>query len=172
MGERLQAIDVALNNELREHEFYKKQADRTKNPLGKAMFKQIGEEELEHHERLKELNEKWKKDEKWPETLPLKVEKTVIKDILVDVLKGVEKQPESDADDLEAVRTAIEFEYKGVDFYKKLENMVSDPKEKRFFSLLAGIEHDHALSLQEAEEFLTDPESYYRRVEHHSMDGG
>jgi rubrerythrin len=35
-----------------------KHAQRTKNPIGKAMFQQIGDEELGHYERLKELHQK------------------------------------------------------------------------------------------------------------------
>ena len=33
--ERLNALEVALNNEMREREFYLKNANRTKNPLGR-----------------------------------------------------------------------------------------------------------------------------------------
>jgi len=168
---RMKAIDVALNNELRERDFYYMHADRTKNPVGKAMFKRIGDDELEHYERLKQLNEKWTKEEKWPETVPLEVQDTKIKDVLVDVLKKIEKKSVTDADDLDAIRTAIDFEYKGVQFYKDLADMVSDPKEKQFFTLLSGIEKEHALSLQDAEEYFTDPESYFRKMEHHSLDG-
>ncbi|UCF71933.1 MAG: ferritin-like domain-containing protein, partial [Deltaproteobacteria bacterium] len=69
--ERLNALEVALNNEAIEREFYLKNAKRTKNPVGKAMFKQIADEELEHYERLKELYEKRERKEKWPETVPL-----------------------------------------------------------------------------------------------------
>ena len=48
--ERLNALEVALNNETREREFYLKNAERTKNPLGKTMFKQIAADELEHYD--------------------------------------------------------------------------------------------------------------------------
>ena len=65
---RLSALEVALNNEMREHEFYVKNAKRTRNALGKAMFQKIGEDELEHYQRLKELHQKWEKQQKWPET--------------------------------------------------------------------------------------------------------
>ena len=53
-----------------------------------------------------------------------------------------------------------------------LRDSVDNPKEKAFFSLLAQIENEHYLSLKDVEEFLTDPVSYYRRMEHHGLDGG
>ena len=61
--DRLNALEVALNNELKERAFYLKHAQRTKNPIGKAMFRQIGNEELDHYERLKQLHQKWGKNE-------------------------------------------------------------------------------------------------------------
>jgi rubrerythrin len=45
MKERLDALQVALTNEMREREFYLKNAARTSNPAGKAMFQQIAAEE-------------------------------------------------------------------------------------------------------------------------------
>ncbi|UCC65920.1 MAG: ferritin family protein [Deltaproteobacteria bacterium] len=170
--ERLNALEVALNNEMREREFYLKNAERTRSPLGKAMFQQIGDEELEHYERLKQLHQKWEKQEKWPETVPLKVKNTIVKDVLADITKKVDEMPEGDADDLEAVRTAIDFEAKGAKYYAELRDMVSDAKEQQFFDLLSRIENEHYLSLKDTEEYFVDPASWYRRAEHHSLDGG
>ena len=169
--DRLNALQVALNNELREREFYLKNAERTQNPLGKRMFKQIGDEELEHFERLKELHHRWTNQQRWPETVPLKVNDTVVKDILVDFVQKAGEGTEGDDDDLKAVRTAIDFEAKGTKFYAELRDRVSDEKEKQFFDLLSRIEHEHYLSLKETEEYLTDPASWYRRMEHHTLDG-
>ncbi len=169
--ERLNALEVALNNELREREFYLKNAERTRNPLGKAMFKQIGDEELEHFERLKELHEKWEKQEKWPETVPLKVKNTIVKNILLDFIKKVGEGSGGDDDDLNAVRTAIDFEAKGAKHYAELRDSVSGEKEKQFFDLLSKIEHEHYLSLKDTEEYFSDPASWYRKEEHHTLDG-
>jgi rubrerythrin len=170
--ERLNALEVALNNEMREREFYLKNAKRTKNSLGKAMFQQIADDELEHYERLKELHQKWNKQEKWPETVPLKVKNTIVKDILVGFIKKVDESRKGDADDLEAVRTAIDFEAKGAKYYAQVRDDVSDPKEKQFFDLLSRIENEHYLSLKDTEEYLLDPTSWYRKMEHHTLDGG
>ena len=169
--ENMNALEVALNNEMREREFYLKNAERTKNPVGKAMFNQIADEELEHYERLKEIHERWERNEKWPETIPLEVKDTIVKDILKDSVKNLDKMPEKDDDDLKAIQTAIDFESKGASHYAKLRDDVSDPKEKEFFNLLASIEHEHYLSLKDTEEYLTDPASWYTKTEHHGLDG-
>jgi rubrerythrin len=169
--ERLNALEVALQNEMREREFYLRNAQRTKNPLGKAMFQQIGDEELEHYEKLKELHKRWESQETWPETVPLKVKDTLVKDILLTMLNKAEEIPEGDTDDLEAIRKAIDFEASGAKHYAKLRDDITDPHEKHFFDLLAKIENTHYLSLKDTEEFLTDPISWYRKKEHHGLDG-
>jgi len=84
----------------------------------------------------------------------------------------VDKTAKGDADDLQAVRTAIDFEAKGAKYYAQLRDDVSDPKEKQFFDLLSRIENEHYLSLKDTEEYLTDPTSWYRKMEHHTLDGG
>lgn len=171
MKNRLDALEVALTNEMREREFYLKNAERTQNSAGKAMFQQIAAEELEHYERLKQLHENWSKNQKWPETVPLKVKETNVSTILKEMVKKASRIPKGDADDLKAIRTAIDFEANGAVFYAGLRNDCTDPKEKAFFNLLADIEHEHFVSLKDAEELLTDPVSWYRKKESTGLDG-
>ncbi len=169
--ERLNALEIALNNESREREFYLTHARRTKNPVGKAMFQQIADEELEHYERLQELHEKWQTLGSWPETIPLIVKGTVVKDVLKTVISKIDQLPPTDNDDLQAVREAIAFEAKGAKTYADLCDQVTDAREKQFFSLLSDIETEHYLSLKDTEELLTDPASWYRKKERSGLDG-
>jgi rubrerythrin len=171
-AERLNALEVALNNELKERTFYLKHAKRTKHQLGQLMFQRIADEELEHYERLQELHGKWVNGERWPETVPLMVGGTNVKNILNGILRKIDETREGDSNDLKAVRTAIDFEAKGSRFYAELSAMVTDSKEKQFFNLLSSIEHEHYLSLKDTEEYLIDPASWYRKIEHHTLDGG
>jgi rubrerythrin len=169
--DRLNALQVALNNETREREFYLKHAKRTKNALGRRMFEQIGDDELEHYERLKQLHQKWAKQEKWPDTVPLQIRDTIVKDVLLEFVKKVDETAKGDSDDLEAVRTALDFEAKGAKFYAELRDSVSNPKEKQFFDLLSKMENEHYVSLKDTEEYFIDPASWYRKAEHHTLDG-
>jgi rubrerythrin len=170
MEERLNALEMALKNEMTERNFYLKNAERTNNPLGKAMFAQIAEEELEHYERLSQLAEAWKKDQKWPETIPLKVKETAVKAVFGAAARGA-VQTSGDDDDIKAVRVAIEFEARGAQFYAELRDRSADPKEKAFFELMANIEHEHFTSLKDTEEFFTNPEGWFRKQESSGLDG-
>lgn len=171
MNKRMNALKFALENEQKERDFYLVNARRTKNMAGKNMFKQIADEEKEHYEVLKKLHEQWEKKKKWPATVPLKVKKSLAGSILKSLSEKKAARIKGNEDDLKAIRTAIDFEARGVALYTKLENGSTDPKEKDFFNLLAGIERQHFLSLRDTEEFLTDPAAWYQNAEKTTMDG-
>jgi rubrerythrin len=171
MEERLNALEMALNNEMTERNFYLKHAERTSNPLGKAMFLQIADEELEHYERLSQLAEVWKKDQKWPETIPLAVKETAVRAVFGAAAKETAQASGGDSDDLNAVRVAIDFEAKGAQFYAELRDRSKDPKEKAFFELLANIEHEHFTSLKDTEEFFVNPQGWFQNREASGLDG-
>jgi rubrerythrin len=171
MEKRMNALKFALENEEKEREFYLVNARKTKNLAGKNMFKQIASEEKEHYEVLKKLHDQWEKQKKWPATVPLKVKKSLAGSILKSMAGKKSARIKGNENDLKAVRTAIDFEARGVDLYTKLEKASTDPREKVFFNLIAGIERTHFLSLRDTEEFLTDPVSWYQNTEKTTLDG-
>lgn len=168
---RIEALEIALTNEKREGEFYRKHAERTKDPLGKKMFNTLADDENEHYNRILELHKKLSNEGKWPETVPLKVKDTEVKDVLQSVVDGVDTSAEANTDDLEAVKIAIEFEAKGEAFYKNLRESVEDPQEQMFYGLLETIEREHRLSLQDTYEYFKDPEGWFERMEKPGLDG-
>ena len=156
--ERIKTMEMAISNEMRERKFYLKQAARSKNPLAKTMFQQIADDELEHYKRLKEMEERWK--EAFPETIVPEIHGMDLQGTLKDLLATLDTLPETDQDELQAIRTAIDFEKKGADRYIRLRNFVTDEKEKAFFGLLAEMELEHLRMLKQTESFLTNPENW------------
>ncbi|HDQ03698.1 MAG TPA: hypothetical protein ENN23_03880 [Deltaproteobacteria bacterium] len=171
MDKRMNALEFALENEQRERDFYLANARRTKNLAGKNMFKQIADEEKEHFDVLKKLHSKWEQNKKWPASVPLKVKKSLTDNILISMAGKKSARIVGNDDDLKAIRTAIDFEARGVALYTKMEKESTDPKEKAFFNLLASIERSHLLSLRETEEFLTDPATWFQNMEKPMLDG-
>ncbi len=169
--ERMDSLELALKNEANERKFYLDHAQRTDNALGKEMFLEIADDELEHFQRLKELHTAWAEKGKWPETVPLKVKETKVRALIGQHAKKPAPSPASNADDLKAVQIAIEFEANGASFYASLRDRSTDQKERDFFNLLADIEHEHYISLRDVEEYLKDPEGWFRRTERHTLDG-
>ena len=172
MNKRLNALKFALENEQKERDFYLANARRTKNLAGKNMFKQIADEEKEHYEVLKKLHDQWEMKKKWPTTVPLEVRKSLAGSILKSLSDKKAARLKGNEDDLKAIRTAIDFEARGMALYTKLEKESIDPKEEKFFNLIASIERQHFLSLCETELFLTDPATWYQNMEKPILDGG
>jgi rubrerythrin len=156
--DRIKALELAITNEMRERKFYLKHADRTKNPLGRAMFQQLAEDEREHYERLKEMEERWK--DTFPETVPAEIGQSDLRKTLKQLVDAIEPVPISDENELQAIRTALAFEARGVAHYTTLRDLVTDPKEKAFFGLLAEMEQEHYRILKETKEYLTAPGSW------------
>jgi rubrerythrin len=169
--EQIEALETALNNEITEKEFYLKNARRTANSLGKKMFETIASDEDEHYHRILQLKEKLQKEGKWPETLPLEVKGTEVQSVLKKFVDSMDTSQKADTDDMEAVKIAIDFETKGEAFYNKLRDKTDDSREKQFFEMLANMEREHRLSLEDTYEYFKDPEGWFRMKEGHHMDG-
>jgi len=170
--DRIKALEVALNNESRERDFYLKHADRTSNSFGKLMFQSIAKDEDEHYKKILDLHGKLKEEGKWPETIPLKVKGTDMKSILKKVVESVDTSTEADTDDMAAVQIAIDFETRGEKFYSDLRDSVENPIEKEFYDVLATMEREHRLSLEDTLDYFKDPEGWYRMKEKRHLDGG
>ncbi len=148
MKNKIKTIEIALENELREREFYLKHRKRTQTLVGRMIFAKIAREEDEHYQRLKNLHEELSKQGKWPENIDA-VKGTAIKAVLQDIINDAEDSASPDTDDLEAVNIAIAFETEAYNFYSKLRDSSDNESEKDFFNRLAGIEHEHLTALKE-----------------------
>ena len=100
----------------------------------------------------------------------MKVRDTEIGNVLSEFVSKAETSAPSESDDLTAIRTAIDFEAKGMEYYASLRDSITDKKESEFFGLLSSIEREHYLSLKDAEEYFIDPAGWYRSHEHPSLD--
>jgi rubrerythrin len=169
--ERIKSLEIALNNESWERDFYLKHRDRTTNQMGKLMFASIASDEDEHYQRILELHRRLQQEGKWPETLPIKVKGTEVRAVIQKVVNAVDPAAKADTDDLEAVRIAIEFEAKGEAFYRNLAKTVANVMEKQFYELLASMEGEHRVSLLDTMDFFKDPAGWYRIKERLHVDG-
>lgn len=161
----IRSIEMALNNEVREREFYLRCARETDNPLGRATFEVLANEELEHIEKLKELHHRLGTEGSWPETLPLTVSESNIEGVLEGFLDHYKEALAGDTGLLDAVRKAIETEAASAEFYLDLREKVESPTEKSFLKLLAAVEMEHCLSLKNTEAYLLDPEGWLEKKE-------
>jgi len=163
--EKVKAIEIAFENELKERDFYLKQSEKTNDSLGKKMFATLAQEEEEHYEYLKTLHEEMKKIGKWPEYISAEIKGTNVKKVLEEFVDKVEYSSASTADDKEAIKIAIEFEKKAHAFYTDLISKAEHPDEKTVFEQLAALEFEHATSLEETLNYFENPADWFAENE-------
>jgi rubrerythrin len=171
MESKMKAIEIALENELRERDFYFKQADKTSNSVGKKMFAAIAEDENEHYKKLKTIHQELEKSGKWPTNVSVIIKDTDVREVLKDLPKLAEKTTSTTSDDKAAIKIAIDFEKKAHMFYTDLRNKAVNSQEKSFFDHLASIEWEHAQSLEDTLLFFEDPATWYEQKEKSQLDG-
>ncbi len=169
--DRMSSIELAIQNESTEMHWYLEQAERSRNPLARAMFETLAADEREHMTRIGELHERLLAAGTWPEDVPLKVAETHIGQVLGGIVTDAGAAADHDDDDLAALRRSAEFEARGSDFYAALARECEDPREREFFSFLSRIEREHMMSVQDTIAYLDDPESYLTRAERGGLDG-
>ncbi len=166
--ERMSSIELALKNEEIEMNFYLQQAQRSQNPLAKAMFQSLAGDEEEHMKRIKGLHGKLIADGSWPNDVPIEVAGTNVPKVLADNAQG---NVEHNSDDINALEKAIAFEATGAKFYADLAALCKNQMEKNFFDFLAQIERAHHLSLTDSLAYLKDPEGWSMQQERSGLDG-
>ncbi|HYB21127.1 MAG TPA: ferritin family protein [Thermodesulfobacteriota bacterium] len=169
--ERIKALEIALNNEVKERDFYLKHSKRTTNNMGKMMFATIAGDEDEHYRRIQELHQRLIKEGKWPETVPIQVKGTEVKAVIQKVIDSVDASAKADINDMEAIKIAIDFETKGEKFYRDLAQRVDNPMERKFYEFLASMEGEHRVSLQDTWDYFQDPAGWLRVKERLHVDG-
>ena len=168
--DRIPSIELAMKNEKSEMEYYQRQADRSTNEVVKKLFETLAGDEREHMHRIRHLHEKLTAEGAWPADLPIKVDGTNIRVVLDNLPRNRHFSVQHDAADLDAIRTAVEFEENGIKFYSDLAQACTNAQERAFFEFLAEMEREHFLSIKDSIFFLEDPEGWFETKERVLLD--
>ncbi len=169
--DRMASMELAINNEREEMAFYNNESARSKNPVAKALFKTLAEEEQEHMTRISALHKKLVADGSWPVEVALEVSGTNVKKILSDFRRELTSTQAHDDDDIAALRKSIDSEAGASKLYADLAAACTSKQEKAFFTFLSEIEHEHRMSLEDSLAYLEDPASWLEAQEHQGLDG-
>ena len=173
-NEALKALTIALKLEKDGYQFYIKASKKTKNLLGKEMFKSIAEEEKKHIERIQNIYGGLKKSKEWPETSKkAEGEKKSVKfeTIFNKVNNDIKKSLEIDPGDIEAIKIAKEMEIKGYKFYQERSEKAESLFEKEFYQVLVKEESNHYEVLENTYEYLSNPSDWFSKKERPIYEG-
>ncbi|MDR4509960.1 MAG: ferritin family protein [Candidatus Brocadiaceae bacterium] len=160
MKETLKDIrEIALQMEIDGIKFYNDLAGRTLHPIGKAMFRSFVEDEKLHAKKLRILlsaNEEAMQTEEESEV--------TVKERLVTIFQELGEELKErigvGANDLEALKLAIEIEESGVRFYEQAAKDADNIKNRETYRFLVGEEKTHLDILKNSLEYLENKERW------------
>lgn len=147
------ALNDALDLEIKGHEFYAQCAGHTSNNEGQEFFKYLAGEELVHYNRVSEIyRNNFNRDycEYRERTLKRGEESTIFE----KHVPGGNLDKKSDA--LDALNIATRAEEKSIMLYEDLAGRSSEPEMREFFEILVGEEKNHLSLLENEVEFVTE----------------
>jgi len=171
-GKTLEAIQFAIQMEIDGKVYYQKASGETGNKVGKELFKWLAGEEDKHRQRFEDIYNIIKEQKAWPmvEIQPRKGD--ILKTIFSEAMRTAVPTVKAASAELDIIDEAMEMENKTEKFYSSRGSEAVYDAEKKLYKALAAEERGHFLALVDYREYLFDPAGWFRKAEHHSLDGG
>ena len=167
----IQALETALQMEVEGKEFYHKAGQASHNPLAKKLFLRLAEEEDVHIEKVNEINEAIKIKASWPEKETTFEHEKSLRRVFREAIEDMDRESKTSSSEIEAIKVAMNMEDKSYSFYRSRDEEAVSSAEKSFYQTLTAEEREHYLTLLDSYEYLTDPQSWFTKKEHWSLDG-
>lgn len=135
----LEAIEMAMEAELKANAFYLNAKDKVTTVAGKNLLQQLADFEQTHYDKLNELKTKLSTEGKFIDYAGTQFQ-TFQSEIPAEVAGVIETNKN---EVLHVLNLAIDAEAKAASNYRKLENETADPKGKDMFRKLAEEEILH-----------------------------
>jgi len=168
----LQAIEFAIQMEIDGKKYYLEAGRQSDNKVGKELFHWLAGEEDKHRRIFSSIFNAIRKRKAWPVAGIQPRKGAILDTVFSKELKRVAPTAKATDSELESIAKAIEMENKTREFYENRNQKAGFDAEKQLYSALAAEEQGHYLALVDYREYLVDPAGYFRKVEHHSLDGG
>jgi rubrerythrin len=158
-----QVLEMALQNELKGREILEGARENVQNPLAKATFEFLANEELKHIDLLQQFAASLTGGE-LPDVEDLQAlttpdAKQHIKSIFERFRVAFEAVAATDEPRLEAYRVAEDMERQGHDYYNRAADQATDEKAKKLYQFLAEEEIRHFELIQDTHDYLQQPDA-------------
>ncbi|UCD03335.1 MAG: ferritin family protein [Candidatus Aenigmatarchaeota archaeon] len=165
-------LKAALENEVKGRKLYTQYANTVKNEMARRVFVQLANEELTHIEDIQkflqasddfgEINVK---------SMTSQDSVRHAREIFGKLVSEMEGRVSASDDDNESRDVAMEFEKNGYEYYKLGAKATKNEKLKSFLTWLMEQEQSHYMFIQNAFEYMNNPESWYAGEEHWLLEG-
>lgn len=168
----LEALQFAIQMETDSKKYYQKASQKCEINVGRELFEWLAGQEDWHRQKFEQIYKTIRDSKNWPEINIQAGRQDGVDTIFAQVRKASSCKIKTQRAELNTIGRAMEMENKTHDFYKKQGESATYEAQVKFYQALAGEERKHYLALVDYREYLIDPEGWFRKVEHHSLDGG
>ncbi|MBW2966603.1 ferritin family protein [Candidatus Woesearchaeota archaeon] len=163
--EFIEALKYALDFEIKGEKIYRSIAENSEDEFVKNTFNGLADDEVVHEKVIKEYMEG-------------KADFSALQKVTLDpkrffgtVTEEFKQRAKKHGAELKPFDTGIELEKQSIAYYKEQFGKAKTEEAKKFFEFLIKQEEFHLKTLQEAKDFLGDPENFYVEFERWSLEG-
>jgi rubrerythrin len=171
-GKTLEAIQFAIQMEIDGKAYYLKASRESDNKVGTELFEWLAGEEDKHRQRFEDIYNSIKKQKAWPAVSIQPQKGEIFKTLFSEAMRAAGSDAKAASTELDTIAKAMEMENKTEKFYSSRGGEAVYDAEKKLYTSLAAEERGHFLALVDYREYLIDPAGWFRKAEHHSLDGG
>jgi rubrerythrin len=168
----LKALQYAIQMEIEGKDYYVKASQKCGVKAGKELFEWLAGQEDWHRQKFEQIYEAVKNRKAWPDIKISAGDKNAPATIFSQITKATYCEVKEPTAELSAIDGAMELENKTYDYYKKQAADAVYEAQKGFYTTLSGEERKHYLALVDYREYIINPEGWFTKMEHHTLDGG
>lgn len=160
-----EVVKAALDFEAEGYQIFIDAGEKSKDPLSKATFKFLADQEIKHMEAIKAFAEKLEGNGSFDaDALGEYMTVAKAKKEIGGIFAKFKDQYEATAGDpderLEIYKVAMNMECRGHDFYGSAADQATDETSRKMFRFLSDEEAQHYLIIEETHEFLEQPDAF------------
>jgi rubrerythrin len=158
-------FEESIAMEEKGYKFYRENAEKIKNSLGKKMLNRLAEDELTHIARIKDMYQHFTDGSAKAVNLRPVEDREHFEEIFGRMKKQMDEAvgevSEVGVDDEEIINIALELESHARFYYEEASRKVKDEKVRKFYEMLATEERNHYDVLQKTHSYLENPALFF-----------
>ena len=168
----LKALQFSIQMEIQGKDYYLKASQECSIKVGRELFEWLAGQEDWHRQKFERIYQAIRDSKAWPDIKVTASGQDVPATIFSQITREAYCEVKDPTVELHAIGGAMELENKTHNYYKKQSSDSAQEAPKAFYTALAAEERKHYLALVDYREYIVDPEGWFRKIEHHSLDGG
>ncbi len=157
-------IKEALALEKKGQDFYEKMAERSADPLTRALFTNLASDEVDHARWISDFAETLGSE---PSEDPSGVDRPPIEERIKEVFNDADLPRQShEGDYIQGLQTAMTMETRAIELYRQiLQEGEPSARERRFLEAILREEWSHLEALRNVHAYLTETGDWYAETE-------